>query len=120
MNIIILLLTFLSIVAPTPNAECTSDWMLLWEVQDCRYCNGQDSYGDYSLFACETIKSSESLGEYTTLMFESQCVYAAGIELPPAEEVFVSFLPVVTTGCPEGSWLDNGSCVILGIPVVAP
>ena len=117
MNIITLLLVFFSIFAPNPDPDCTGDWMLLWKVQDCAYCNEQDSYGDYSLFACETMKTSESLGEYKTLKFESQCVYAAGIELPPAEEIFVSFLPVVTTGCPEGSWLDNGSCVILGTPV---
>ena len=110
MNIIILLLTFLSIVAPAPDPECVSDWVLLWEVQDCRYCNGQDSYGDYSLFTCEITKQSNYWGEYTTIKYKSLCVFDE-LTSPQAEDIFVSFLPVVSTGCPE-----NG-CVIIGTPV---
>ena len=110
MNIIILLLTFLSIVAPAPDPECISDWVLLWETQDVNYCD------TYSLYACEITKTSEYWGEYSTIKYKSLCVFDELIS-PQAETVFMSFLPIVTTGCPEGSWLDNGSCVILGTPV---
>ena len=104
MNIIILLLTFLSIVAPAPDPECISDWVQLWEIQDAYSCD------TYSLYACEITETSEYWGEYTTIKFKSLCVSDELIS-PQAEEVFVSFLPIVSTGCPE-----NG-CVILGTPV---
>ena len=105
MNIIILLLTFLSIVAPAPDPECVSDWVLLWETQDVNYCD------TYSLYACEITKTSEYWGEYTTIKYKSLCVFDEIISPQQAEEVFMSFLPVVSTGCPE-----NG-CVIIGTPV---
>lgn len=119
MKIIIFLLLFLSIFAPDPDPECISDWELLWEIQECPYCNEIEPYGTYSLYSCEVMKFSESLGEYKTIKFKSQCIYSAGIEIPP-EDVYVSFLPVVTTGCPDGAWLDNGYCVRLIPPVTNP
>ena len=115
MNIIILLLTFLSIVAPPPDQECVSDWYLLWEVPNCSYCKEQEPYGDYSLYVC-TIKKSSPAGEYSTAKFGSSCQYEEQ-EPVPAQEQQLVFLPVVTTGCPEGASLTDGYCTIIGVPV---
>ena len=112
MKIILFLLLFLSFT-PEPDPECVSDWFLMWDVEDCAYCNASKPYGDYYLYSCEVVK------EYTSIKFKSQCVYSSGIEIPP-EDVYVSFLPVVTTGCPDGAWLDNGYCVRLIPPVTNP
>lgn len=109
MKIILFLLMFLSFT-PEPDPECVSDWFLMWEVEDCAYCNASKPYGDYYLYACEVVK------EYTSIKFKSQCIYGAGIEVPPVD-IYPLFLPMIVD-CPEGSRLENGRCVILGEPVI--
>jgi len=118
MNIIVFVLVFLSLLVPDPDPECVSDWELLWEIQECAYCDEIEPFGTYSLYVCEIMKFSGE-DEYPSIKFKSQCIYSAGIEIPP-EDVYVSFLPVVNTGCPEGAWLDDGDCVILIPPVTNP
>ena len=118
MKIIILLFLLSIFNAPPPDQECVSDWYLLWEVPNCSYCKEQEPYGDYSLYVC-TIKKSSPAGEYSTAKFGSSCQYNEQEPVPAQEQPFV-FLPVVTTGCPEGAWLTDGYCTILGDPIRVP
>ena len=118
MKIIILLFLLSIFNAPPPDQECISDWVVIWEFPEHRYCNEQNPFGDYSLYTCEIIKPSEWWGEYKTQKLESQCVYDEIVL--PVEEMLMSFLPIVTTGCPEGAWLTDGYCTIIGDPIRVP
>lgn len=119
MKIILFLLMLLSPLVPDPDPECTSDWYLMWEIPNCPYCDDLEHYGTYSLYSCEVIKFSDVYGEYKTTKFKSECVYGMGIEVPP-KDVYAMFFPTISNSCPDGSWLENGNCVILIPPVTYP
>lgn len=118
MKIIILVMLLSIFSAPAPDPECISDWHLLWEVPNGPYCKEQDPYGDYSLFVCTIKKSSPAYGEYFTAKFKSVCQYEE--QEPVAKEAHLFFIPFVTVGCPEGAWLTDGYCTIIGDPIRVP
>ena len=117
MKIIILLLSIFFALAPPSDPECTSDWYLIREVSNCSYCKEQEPYGDYSLYVCTVTKSSSAYGEYSSVKFGGICQYDEQ-EPVPAPELQLFYLPIVTTGCPEGAFLTEGYCTILGVPIV--
>jgi len=119
MKILLFILIFLSTLAPDPDPECISDWYLMWEIPNCSYCDKFEPFGSYSLYSCQVIKSFADGEEYTTIKYKSQCVYDMGIEIPP-EDVYTIFLPTIHNSCPDGSWLEDGNCVILIPPVTNP
>ncbi|MDX1372759.1 MAG: hypothetical protein R3321_09835, partial [Nitrososphaeraceae archaeon] len=58
---------------PEPNQECISEWVLLWNFEDCKYCN--DGEGDYYIFQCEIIENWPINGQVKTLKYTTMCVY---------------------------------------------
>jgi len=116
MKIIILLFLLSIFNAPPPDQECISDWAVIREITNSQHCNEQNPFGDYSLYICSITASSPAYGDYLTAKFASSCQYNEQ-EPVPAQKPQLVFLPVVTTGCPEGAWWTDGYCTIIGVSV---
>ena len=106
---IIILFLLLFVLTPAPDTECVDDWAIIRQYEN--YC---DNNGAYTLYVC-TIQKERNGELYTTVKFKSECSVNGTI---PAKELHLFYLPIVTTGCPEGAFLTEGYCTILGVPIV--
>ena len=72
--------------------ECVGDYVFVYEIPNCSYCNEQrNPYGDYYLFYCPIVRDSG----VETIKFVSKCVYASPIDISDIN-LFTNFLPMAS------------------------